>query len=81
VPFALALLFPAAYASAGVCVARFWGLRTAVVLAFDQQLSLALAQFGLAGFLLAWTVVWWCPGAPGGLGVFERAVLRLSGDP
>jgi uncharacterized membrane protein YbhN (UPF0104 family) len=49
------------------------------VLAFDLQASLDLPVW-LAGFSLAWAVGLLVPGAPGGLGVFEAALLlRLGG--
>ena len=57
---------------------RFAGF-ACCVLAFDLQGSLGWTQW-LAAFALAWTVGLVVPGAPGGLGVFEAALLlRLSG--
>ena len=48
------------------------------VWAFDLQLSLDVWSW-LAGFALAWTLGLVVPGAPGGLGVFEAALLlRLA---
>jgi len=50
------------------------------VLAFDLQASLGWTDW-LAGFALAWTIGLVVPGAPGGLGVFEAALLlRFSGS-
>ncbi len=50
------------------------------VFAFDLQASLGWSDW-LAGFALAWTVGLVVPGAPGGLGVFEAALLlRFSGS-
>lgn len=57
---------------------RFAGF-ACCVLAFDQQLNLGWPTW-LAGFALAWTLGLVVPGAPGGLGVFEAALLlRLGG--
>jgi uncharacterized membrane protein YbhN (UPF0104 family) len=57
---------------------RFAGF-ACCVLAFDLQTSLPWSSW-LAGFALAWTIGLVVPGAPGGLGVFEAALLlRLGG--
>ena len=57
---------------------RFGGF-ACCVLAFDLQASLDWPVW-LAGFSLAWAVGLLVPGAPGGLGVFEAALLlRLGG--
>jgi uncharacterized membrane protein YbhN (UPF0104 family) len=57
---------------------RFGGF-ACCVLAFDLQANLDW-QAWLAGFAVAWTVGLLVPGAPGGLGVFEAALLlRLGG--
>ncbi|MEX1316881.1 MAG: lysylphosphatidylglycerol synthase domain-containing protein [Synechococcaceae cyanobacterium] len=57
---------------------RFAGF-ACCVLAFDLHTSLAWSGW-LAGFALAWTIGLVVPGAPGGLGVFEAALLlRLGG--
>jgi uncharacterized membrane protein YbhN (UPF0104 family) len=52
---------------------RFLGF-ACCVLAFDLHTSLSWPAW-LAGFALAWTVGLVVPGAPGGLGVFEAALL------
>jgi glycosyltransferase 2 family protein len=57
---------------------RFGGF-ACCVLAFDLQASLEW-QVWLAGFALAWTVGLLVPGAPGGLGVFEAALLLRLGS-
>jgi len=49
------------------------------VLAFDGAPLLAWPQW-LAGFALAWTLGLVVPGAPGGLGVFEAALLLRLGS-
>ncbi|MFO8238356.1 MAG: UPF0104 family protein [Prochlorococcaceae cyanobacterium] len=57
---------------------RFAGF-ACCVLAFDLQTSLPWSGW-LAGFALAWAIGLVVPGAPGGLGVFEAALLlRLGG--
>ena len=57
---------------------RFSGF-ACCVLAFDAAPLLAWNQW-LSGFALAWTLGLVLPGAPGGLGVFEAALLlRLGG--
>jgi glycosyltransferase 2 family protein len=57
---------------------RFAGF-ACCVLAFDLQTSLPWSSW-LAGFALAWAIGLVVPGAPGGLGVFEAALLlRLGG--
>ena len=57
---------------------RFSGF-ACCVLAFDGAPLLAWNQW-LSGFALAWTLGLVVPGAPGGLGVFEAALLlRLGG--
>lgn len=57
---------------------RFAGF-ACCVLAFDLHTSLAWSGW-LAGFALAWAIGLVVPGAPGGLGVFEAALLlRLGG--
>jgi hypothetical protein len=57
---------------------RFGGF-ACCVLAFDLQANLDW-QAWLSGFAVAWTVGLLVPGAPGGLGVFEAALLlRLGG--
>jgi len=57
---------------------RFAGL-ACCVWAFDLQQTLPWPSW-LSAFALAWTVGLVVPGAPGGLGVFEAALLlRLSG--
>ncbi len=57
---------------------RFAGF-ACCVLAFDLQTSLSWSGW-LAGFALAWAIGLVVPGAPGGLGVFEAALLlRLGG--
>ncbi len=57
---------------------RFSGF-TCCVLAFDVAPLLPWNQW-LSGFALAWTLGLVVPGAPGGLGVFEAALLlRLGG--
>ena len=57
---------------------RFIGF-ACCVLAFDAAPLLAWNQW-LSGFALAWTLGLVLPGAPGGLGVFEAALLlRLGG--
>jgi uncharacterized membrane protein YbhN (UPF0104 family) len=57
---------------------RFAGLASCVW-AFDLQQSLPWPNW-LSAFALAWTLGLVVPGAPGGLGVFEAALLlRLSG--
>jgi glycosyltransferase 2 family protein len=59
-------------------VLRFGGF-ACCVLAFDLQASVGWPVW-LAGFALAWTAGLLVPGAPGGLGVFEAALLlRLGG--
>jgi uncharacterized membrane protein YbhN (UPF0104 family) len=56
---------------------RFSGL-ACCVWAFDLQQSLPWLTW-LSGFAFAWTLGLVVPGAPGGLGVFEAALLlRLS---
>ncbi len=57
---------------------RFGGF-ACCVLAFDLQASLDW-QAWLAGFAVAWTVGLLVPGAPGGLGVFEAALLLRLGS-
>ena len=59
-------------------VLRFGGFGCCV-LAFDLQSSLDW-QAWLAGFAVAWTVGLLVPGAPGGLGVFEAALLLRLGS-
>jgi uncharacterized membrane protein YbhN (UPF0104 family) len=57
---------------------RFAGF-ACCVLAFDLHTTLPWSGW-LAGFALAWTIGLVVPGAPGGLGVFEAALLlRLGG--
>ena len=56
---------------------RFTGF-ACCVLAFDLQASLSWPAW-LAGFALAWTAGLVVPGAPGGLGVFEAALLLRFG--
>jgi uncharacterized membrane protein YbhN (UPF0104 family) len=65
-------------AEAAFVLLRFAGF-ACCVWAFDLQLALAWPIW-LAGFAQAWTVGLVVPGAPGGLGVFEAALLlRLGG--
>ncbi len=56
---------------------RFAGF-ACCVLAFDLQASLTWPAW-LAGFAIAWTVGLVVPGAPGGFGVFEAALLLRLG--
>ena len=60
-------------AQLGFVLLRFLGF-ACCVLAFDLHTSLSWPGW-LAGFALAWTVGLVVPGAPGGLGVFEAALL------
>ena len=60
-------------AQLGFVLLRFLGF-ACCVLAFDLHTSLSWPAW-LAGFALAWTVGLVVPGAPGGLGVFEAALL------
>ena len=64
-------------AQLGFVLLRFAGF-ACCVLAFDLQASLPWTGW-LAGFALAWTVGLVVPGAPGGLGVFEAALLLRLG--
>jgi uncharacterized membrane protein YbhN (UPF0104 family) len=65
-------------AEAAFVLLRFAGF-ACCVWAFDLQLALGWPVW-LAGFAQAWTVGLVVPGAPGGLGVFEAALLlRLGG--
>ena len=57
---------------------RFGGF-ACCVFAFDLQASLSWPVW-LAGFALAWTAGLVVPGAPGGLGVFEAALLLRLGS-
>jgi uncharacterized membrane protein YbhN (UPF0104 family) len=57
---------------------RFGGF-ACCVLAFDLQSSVGWPVW-LAGFALAWTAGLLVPGAPGGLGVFEAALLLRLGS-
>ena len=68
--------FPLA-AQVAFVLLRFSGL-ACCVWAFDLQQSLPWLTW-LSGFAFAWTLGLVVPGAPGGLGVFEAALLlRLS---
>lgn len=64
-------------AQLGFVLLRFAGF-ACCVFAFDLQASLPWTGW-LAGFALAWTVGLVVPGAPGGLGVFEAALLLRLG--
>jgi hypothetical protein len=64
-------------AQLGFVLLRFGGF-ACCVFAFDLQASLPWTGW-LAGFVLAWTVGLVVPGAPGGLGVFEAALLLRLG--
>jgi uncharacterized membrane protein YbhN (UPF0104 family) len=61
----------------GFVLLRFAGFACCVC-AFDLQTSLAWPAW-LGGFTLAWAVGLVVPGAPGGLGVFEAALLLRLG--
>lgn len=65
-------------AQAGFVLLRFSGFACCIV-AFNVQDTLTWTQW-LAGFALAWTVGLVVPGAPGGLGVFEAALLLRLGS-
>jgi uncharacterized membrane protein YbhN (UPF0104 family) len=57
---------------------RFAGF-ACCVMAFDLQAAISWPAW-LAGFALAWTAGLLVPGAPGGLGVFEAALLLRLGS-